>query len=187
MSYFATLETRDDEYKTVWGKDLERAIRESLSGVKRKDRVVIQHAGEKAVTVKRHSVDDDGNRRITEEVQAYRNRWIVETQELMKERAEFARVIRDRNITPQEAVRRHPSLAGVYLNIQAAHAVAKDDYKSESARRAFVDRVRNEIAEEVAKGEKLPVAQLREQTTVQQRKHQQTPRERAQVHEPTLN
>ena len=187
MSYYATLETRDGK-RTVWGKDIERAVKESLSDVKHGDRVVIQHAGQTAVTVKKRAVDHEGNRRTVEEVEAYRNRWIVETQALMKERAELARVVRDPNITPQEAVRRHPSLAGIYLNIQAAKAIAKDDHKSEAARRAFIDRVRNGLADEVAKGEKLPVAELREQTTVQQRRpRQQSPRERAQVQERVLS
>jgi hypothetical protein len=50
----------------------------------------------------------------------FRNRWVLETRDFLDQRNAAAEVVRDTAVRPQEAVRRHPELAGTYLNLRAA-------------------------------------------------------------------
>jgi Large polyvalent protein-associated domain 7 len=159
MSYYAKLDTSSGQ-QVIWGKDLERAIKDSLSRVKEGDQVTIQHAGERAVTVPRRLQDAKGNFIREEAVTAYRNRWIVETRDFLRQREEIARVVRDPNITVEEATRRHPNLVGTYIELHAAKLAARESYPHEEDRAKFVARVRNQLADEIARGESFSVPRV---------------------------
>jgi hypothetical protein len=176
LSYYVKIETRSGR-ETLWGKDFERAIDKSLSHVKVGDHVGINHAGETPVIVTARRKDEDGRYTRHEEVAAIRNRWIVETQEFLKEREELARVVRDPTITPQQAVQRYPNLTGTYVEIHAAQVAALHGYPEED-REKFVTRFRNEVANEIARGETLPVAKVRNRSAEATRNRE--PRERQQ-------
>ena len=176
LSYYVKIETRSGK-ETLWGKDLERAIDKSLSHVKMGDHIGINHAGETPVVVTARRKDEDGHYTRHEEVAAIRNRWIVETQEFLKEREELARVVRDPAITPQQAVQRYPNLTGTYVEIHAAQVAALHGYPEED-REKFVTRFRNEVANEIARGESLPVAKVRNRPAEATRNRE--PRERQQ-------
>jgi hypothetical protein len=169
MNYYVKLDTRSGQ-EVIWGKDFERAIKESLSGVKPGDHVTVQHAGERTVTVPRRRKDEQGNFVREEEVTAYRNRWIVETRDFLRQREEVSRVVRDPNITVGEAVKKHPNLVGTYMELHAAKLAARELYTHEEDRAKFVARVRNQLADEIARGESFSVprvrsADAREETT----------------------
>lgn len=66
-SYFATVKTDNGE-KTLWGKELRRAIEESKAEVGRQVRII--HAGKEAVSIK----TPDG-----QTIEVHRNSWTVET------------------------------------------------------------------------------------------------------------
>lgn len=159
MSYYLKIETRSGE-KTLWGKDFERAIRQSLSHVKVGDHIVVNHAGESAVTVTARRPDELGNYTRREEVAAIKNRWLVERQDFLKEREELARVVRDPSVSPQQAIQQHPSLAGAYFELQAAKVLGRENYKHGADAERFVTRMRNELANEIARGESLPAMRI---------------------------
>jgi hypothetical protein len=160
MNYYVKLDTPSGQ-QVIWGKDFERAIKESLSGVKPGDHVTVQHAGERTVTVPRRRKDEQGNFVREEEVTAYRNRWIVETRDFLRQREEVSRVVRDPNITVEEAIKRHPNLVGTYLELHAAKLAARELYPHEEDRAKFVARVRNQLADEIARGEAFSVPRVK--------------------------
>jgi hypothetical protein len=162
MSYFVRLETTDGD-REIWGVDLHRALRESLTRPDIGDEVGLRAVRREAVTVKEPTRDNDGkvvgNRPLT----VQRNRWIVEQREFFAERAQAARVVRDPKLEPKVAVREHPELAGTFLKIRASELAAKAIRDPEDRRR-FVDTVRRALAEDVARGEPLTPVRLKERT-----------------------
>jgi len=162
MSYFVRLETADG-YREIWGVDLHRALRESLTRPDIGDEVGLRAVRREAVTVKEPTRDNEGkvvgNRPLT----VQRNRWIVEQREFFAERAQAARVVRDPKLEPKVAVREHPELAGTFLKIRASELAAKAIRDPEDRRR-FVDTVRRALADDVARGEPLTPVRLKERT-----------------------
>lgn len=161
MSYYMKVDTPSGE-RTVWGRDLERAVKTSLSQVKAGDEVAVRHLGEKPVTVVRAARDDEGRVIGKAEVAAYRNRWLIEKQEFLEQRAQLARVVRDPSVDPKTATRQRPELVGTYLELRAAELVAKDVYPDVRDQQQFVTRVREAIASEIERGESLSAVRVRE-------------------------
>ena len=157
MSYFVKVETPRGE-RIVWGVDLERAYRESLTQPKVGDEVALRALRAEPVTVKAR--DDSGNL-TAEAIQAKRNRWVFEKREFFDERAEAARTIRDPAVKPKAAVKSHPELVGTYLQVHAAELAAKRIRDPEDQKR-FVQLVRSTLADSVARGEPLPAVRLKE-------------------------
>jgi hypothetical protein len=162
MSYFVRLETADGD-REIWGVDLHRALRESLTRPDIGDEVGLRAVRREAVTVKEPTRDNEGkvvgNRPLT----VQRNRWIVEQREFFAERAQAARVVRDPKLEPKVAVREHPELAGTFLKIRASELASKAIRDPEDRRR-FVDTVRRALADDVARGEPLTPVRLKERT-----------------------
>ena len=156
MSYFVKLETARGD-RVVWGVDLERAYRESLTQPKVGDDVALRAVRAEPVTVKAR---DDNGKLTTEEIQAKRNRWVFEKREFFVERAEAAQTIRDAAVTPQSAVNSHPELVGTYLQVHAAELAARRIRDPEDQKR-FVQLVRSALAESIARGEPLPAVRLK--------------------------
>jgi len=162
MSYFVRLETSDGD-REIWGVDLHRALKESLTRPDIGDEVGLRAVRRDAVTLQEPTRDKDGkvvgNRPLT----AHRNRWIVEQREFFAERAQAARAVRDPKLEPKKAVREHPELAGTFLKIRASELAAKAIRDPEDRRR-FVDTVRKALADDVARGEPLTPVRLKERT-----------------------
>ena len=160
MSYYLKIETRSGE-ETLWGKDFERAIRQSLSHVKVGDHIGVNHAGVNPVTVTARRPDESGNYTRRVEVAAIRNRWVVERQDFLQEREELAHVVRDPTVSPRQATQLHPELAGTYAELQAAKIMGDANYKHRVDSERFVTRFRNELANEIARGESLPALRIK--------------------------
>jgi putative DNA primase/helicase len=154
MSYFVRIETAKGE-QTVWGVDLERALRESLSQPKNGDEVVLRAVGRDAVTVKRPAGSDG-----VAEKTAHRNRWSIETKAFLNERQRIAAVLRDASIPAVQGARQQPELVGAYMQVRAAELAAQQ-FRERSERERFVAMVRSALADAVARGEVLPKTQLR--------------------------
>jgi len=161
MSYYVKLDTPLGE-RTVWGGDLERAVKTSLSQVKKGDEVAVRLVGEKPVTVLRPTRDAEGRVVGKTEVAAYRNRWLIEKREFLEQRAQTARMVRDPSIDPKTATRQRPELVGTYLELRAAELVAKEVYPDPRDQQRFVTRVRDAIAAEIERGEPLSAVRVRE-------------------------
>jgi hypothetical protein len=158
-SYFVRLQTPEGP-REVWGKDIERAVSQSLSQPKAGDEVVLQRTGREAVTIRRWAKDAQGERREAP-LETFRNRWVLETREFLDRRSTAAQAVRDPSVRPQEAVRSHPELAGTYLNLRAAELASRVLRDREDQRR-FVQQVRLALARDIERGEPLQPVRLRE-------------------------
>ena len=162
MSYFVKIDTPRGD-RTIWGVDLERALRESLTRPEAGDEVGLRAIRQDAVTVHAPERDADGKIVAEKDLAVHRNRWIVEKRAFFTERAEAARMLRDRSIDPKQAAKRHPELIGTYLQVRAAELAARR-FRDAQDRERFVSQVRSALADGVARGEPLPPVRLRERS-----------------------
>ncbi|MGH7058738.1 MAG: LPD7 domain-containing protein, partial [Acetobacteraceae bacterium] len=119
MSYFVKLETPRGD-RTVWGVDLERAVKESLSKPEIGEEVGLRSLRQDAVKVKTPERDAEGRVVGVRKLETHRNRWIIEKRGFFEVRAEAARIVRDITVGPKQAVKQHPELVGTYLQVHAA-------------------------------------------------------------------
>jgi putative DNA primase/helicase len=163
LSYFVKIDTPDGE-RTLWGKDLERALGQSLSLAKPGDEVVVGQLGAKPVAVIRAVRDEEG--RIVErtQVQTHLNRWSVERADFLNERAQVAQIVRDPSIDPKTGAAKRPELAGTYTELHAAKLIAQELFAHPADRERFITRVREAIADEIERGEPLSAPRVRTRT-----------------------
>lgn len=160
MSYYAKIETSTGE-RTLWGVDLERAFKESLSKPAAGDLVGLRAVRQEPVTVKARERDAEGKVVRERDLETTRNRWIVEKREFFHERAAAAQTLRDTSIDPKRGARKHPELLGTYLQMHAAEIAAKQLRDPEDQKR-FVEKVREALATSVARGDPLAPVRLKE-------------------------
>jgi hypothetical protein len=160
MSYFVEVETRKGK-RTIWGKDLERAIKESLSKPKIGDEIAMRRTGADRVTVQRKERDGEGKVIAEREVGTQRNRWVLEKREFFESRAAAAEVLRNPAVDGRQAVRQHPELVGTYLQLRAAELASKRIRDPEDQKK-FVALVRQALADSIARGEPLQPVRLRD-------------------------
>jgi putative DNA primase/helicase len=160
MSYFVKIETARGD-RTIWGVDLERAMKESLSRPQVGDEVGLRAVRQDAVKVRAHERDTAGKIVAEKDLETHRNRWIVEKRAFFESRAEAARTVRDIAVDPKQAVKRHPELVGTYLQVHAAELAAKQ-FRDRADQERFVAQVRSALADAVARGEPLAPVRLRE-------------------------
>lgn len=160
VSYFVKLETTRGE-RTVWGVDLERALKESLTSPKIGEEVGLRAVREEPVTVKTRRRDSKGQIQGVEDLTTHRNRWIIEKRGFFEARAAAAEALRNPKIDPKEAVRQHPELASPYLHLKGAQEVAAQRIRDPEDQRKFVSLVRAALADSVERGEPLQPVRLR--------------------------
>jgi len=159
MSYFVKLETARGD-RTIWGVDLERAFKQSLTQPGIGDEVGFRSVRRQAVKVRTQKRGEAGEL-IERDLQTHRNHWIIEKRAFFEARAQAARTVRDTSIDPKQAVKSHPELLGTYLQVHAAELAAKQ-FRDPQDRERFVQKVRSALADAVARGEPLPAVRLRE-------------------------
>jgi hypothetical protein len=159
MSYFVKLETARGE-RTVWGVDLERAIKESLTKPDIGDEVGLRALRQEPVTVRTQDRDAAGEV-IERELDTHRNHWIIERRGFFDGREEAAQVVRDTSLNPKDVARKNPQLVGTLLDVQLAKLVAKSIPHAED-REKFVAAIRSALADAIARGEPPPAVKLRE-------------------------
>lgn len=160
MSYFVKIETGQGE-RVVWGVDLERAMGESVTKPQAGDEIGLRAVRKDAVTVKAAKRDQTGKVIGEQDLDALRNRWVVEKRAFFDARSGAAEKVRDRNVQAREAVKEHPELVGTYLQIRAAELAAKK-MKDPDDRTRFVSAVRTALADAVAQGEPAPRVRMRD-------------------------
>ncbi len=163
LSYFVKIETSKGN-RTIWGVDLDRALKESLSRPEIGDEVGLRAVRQEAVKVRTPERDAEGKVVAEKSLETHRNRWIVEKRAFFEARAEAARTLRDSDVDPKQGAKRHPELVGTYLQVRAAELAAKQ-FRDPGDRERFVSQVRSALADAVARGEPLPPVRLREKTT----------------------
>lgn len=123
-SYYVRLQTRHGR-QTLWGRDLERAIRQSKSHVKVGDAVGVR------IT---HRQSLPGDKTF--------NHWEVEQAVYIVQRQRVARAILEHPITARRAGKEGATVTGSYLLITGAEMLARVQYSDEETRRRFVQKVR---------------------------------------------
>jgi len=179
MSYYVRVETERGD-REIWGVDLERAFRESLSRPTLGDQVTVRAQGRDPVNVSSLERDREGRVVGKQEIETHRNRWTVERSDFLAERAAAAQTFRDARVKPSDAIKSHPELQGSYLQLQAAKLGAERDIPNPDDRTRFVARARVAIAEAIERGEPLEPVRLRERSAERAeadkaREHDQTP------------
>ena len=164
LSYYVKLLTSRGE-RTLWGKDLERAISASETRAKVGDLVGARRVGRRAVTITARQRDAEGRVVRQEEHHAHRTRWVVEKVQFFAERARLARQVRDEQADARESVRAHPELKSTFLSLRAAEAFAAQRIADPNDRARFLDLVRSAMAGSIRKGEPLPSVRMRDQRT----------------------
>src|SRR5271155_615230 len=160
-SYYVKLLTSRGP-KTLWGKDLERALNSGESRPKVGDLIGARRAGREAVTVTARRRVADG-RIVTEEAHfAHRTRWIVEKVQFFAERARLARPLRDEQADVRETVRAHPELKSSFLSVRAAQEFAARRIADPKDRERFLSLMREAMAASIHRGEPLPAVRLRD-------------------------
>jgi hypothetical protein len=177
MSYFIKIDTPDGE-REIWGVDLKRALKESLTQPKIGDDIALRAVRRDTVTVREAKRDSKGNVVGDRPLDTHRNRWIVEKSEFFAERAAAARTLRDPSVDPKQAARRHPELVGTYLQMHAAELAARQ-FRDPQDRERFVSHVRGALADAVARGEPLPPVRLKEKVAIPVPTPDASPREQA--------
>jgi Large polyvalent protein-associated domain 7 len=160
LSYFIKIDTPDGE-RTLWGKDLQRAVEQSLSRASPGNDVVVRQLGAKPVTVIRPTRDEEGRIVNQTQVQTHLNRWSVERTDFLKDRERAAQIVRDPSIDAKTAAAKRPELAGTYTELQAAKLIAQELFTHPADRERFITRVREAIADEIERGEPLSAPRIR--------------------------
>jgi hypothetical protein len=160
MSYFVRIETDRGE-REIWGVDLERAFRHSLSTPGIGDEIALRAIGKAPVTVLAAKRDDQGRDIGREAIATHRNQWIVERTSFLDARHKLADVVRDTSISPGDAIKRHPELEGSYLQLQMGRALAERQYTSDEHRDQFVAHLREHLARRIELGQPLEPVHLR--------------------------
>jgi Large polyvalent protein-associated domain 7 len=164
MSYFVKIDNPDGE-REIWGIDLKRALKESLTQPKIGDEIGLKAVRRDTVTVRETERNSEGMVVGQKPLEAHRNRWIVEKQDFFAERAAAARTLRDPSVDAKQAARRHPELVGTYLQMHAAQIAARQ-FRDPQDRERFVSHVRTALADAVARGEPLPPVRLKEKAAI---------------------
>ncbi|HEU4687530.1 MAG TPA: hypothetical protein VFS23_04165 [Vicinamibacterales bacterium] len=159
-SYYLKLLTSRGE-RTLWGKDLERALTEAETRPKAGDLVGARRASREAVTITTKERDAMGHVVSQAERQAHRTHWVVEKVQFFAERARMARRLRDEQADVRESVRAHPELRSAFLSVRAAEEFANQRIANEADRTKFLDLVKGAIAGSIKQGEPLPSVRLR--------------------------
>jgi hypothetical protein len=159
-SYYVKLLSSRGE-RTLWGKDLKRALTEGETRPKVGDLIGARRIAREAVTVTARRRDPEGRVTAQEEHHAHRTMWVVEKVAFFAERARIARRLRDEQTDVRESVRAHPELKSTFLSIRAAEEFAEKRIANPQDRERFLDLVRDAIAGSIRKGEPLISTSLR--------------------------
>ena len=150
-SYYLRPLTSQGE-RTLWGKDLERAVREGATRPKSGDLVGARRISRGAVTVTSRQRDAEGRVVAQQEQLAHRTHWVVEKVSFFAEPARLARRLRDEQTDVRESVRAHPELRSAFLSVRVAEVFATQRIENPKDRARFLELLRGVMAGSVQKG-----------------------------------
>jgi hypothetical protein len=159
-SYYLKVITSRGE-RTLWGKDLQRALTEGETKPKKDDLIGARRVRRELVTITTRARREDGTVTTTEQ-RAHRSRWVVEKVQFFAERARLARRLRDEQVDIKEAVKAHPELKSTFLSIRAAEEFAAAKIKDPQDRERFLSLIKGAMTGSIRKGEPLPAVRLRD-------------------------
>jgi hypothetical protein len=154
-SYFITVATDRGE-RTLWGREIQRALADSRTKPKPGDPVGVRENGIDPMTFIQRERDDRGHVISEKRADTPRPHWIIEHREFFNERAAAAKVLRDPRASRHEAIRNHPELMGAYWALDSATKIASQQIRHPGSRERFVALVREALAHATERGEPLP-------------------------------
>lgn len=154
-SYFVTIKTDRGE-RTLWSRDLERAMTESRTQPQPGEAIGVRENGISPVSFITRQRNARGEVVAVNRVDTPRGHWIIERRDWFDERATAAEVLRDAQASRREAIRNHPELLGAYWALDSAGKVAEARIKNPGSRERFVALVRESLAHAIERGEPLP-------------------------------
>jgi putative DNA primase/helicase len=160
MSYYVQVGTSNGAID-LWGLDLKRALAEAKSRPTIGDLIVVRQTGQREVTVRSREFDEAGRFLGERDKDTHRNRWSVEKEEFVRERARFAAVLRDERVSAERGAEAHPQLLGSYFIIKEAEEYAKRRYRTREERQLFVASTCERLAQIIERGEALPTTRIR--------------------------
>jgi hypothetical protein len=148
--------------RTLWGKDLERALRDAETQPKAGDLIGARRQAREAVTVTQRRRDDTGNVVSTSERITHRSLWVVEKVTYFAERARLARQVREDQVYDKATVKKHPELLSSFLSVRAAEEFAKNRIPSAEDRQRFLELIRGVLSASIHQGTPLPNVRLKD-------------------------
>lgn len=152
-SYYVRLQTDQGE-RTIWGTDLERAIRAADPAVRIGEPVTLKATGRDRVTVRSRGQSGDGDEG---DVRVHRNSWAIERDASREPQA--SQSSGDTKDKPAKGPRAD-ALTDAFLHLKAAEALAEERITRPEDRGRFVFLVQSALARMVAEGRDLPAARL---------------------------
>jgi hypothetical protein len=162
-SYYLRLMTSRGE-RILWGKDLERAVKEGKTRPRAGDLIGVRRVSREAVTITTRQRDGEGRVIAQEEHHAHRTRWVVEKVAFFAERARLARRLRDEQGDIREMLRERPELRSTFLSVRAAEEFAARRIADPKDRERFLELVKDAMTGSIRKGAPLPAVRLRDQS-----------------------
>lgn len=160
-SYFVKILTSSGP-RTLWGKDLERALRDAETQPIAGDLIGARRQAREAVTVTQRHRDDAGHVVSTFERIAHRSLWVVEKVTYFAERARIARQVREDQVDVRATVKQHPELLSSFLSVRAAEEFAKHRIASVEDRQRFLELIRGVLSASIHDGTPLPNVRLKD-------------------------
>lgn len=157
MSYFVRIETERGD-REIWGVDLERAFRQSLSNPGLGDEVGVRVLGKEFVKVLAAKRDSAGREIGREELDTHKNHWSVERKDFLDQRRDMASVLRDASISAEDGIKRYAGLAGAYRHLESGEDYAQGEYRSTLHRQQFMEHLRSHLAKGIEYGQPLEPA-----------------------------
>lgn len=158
-SYYVKLQ-QGDRIRTLWGKDLQRAIREGATHAQIGDAVGARSIGRAPVTVRERVVDERTGEVLEREKTAHRHRWVVERSRYWEQLEASARTLRDASLSPERAAQAQPELKDAFLHLKHAQLLAQR-LPDEASRGVFVTAVREGLARALENGAPLAISRVR--------------------------
>lgn len=164
-SYFVKLLTSEGP-RTIWGKDLERALKEAETRPRAGDLIGARRQSRHAVTLTQRVKDERGNVVSTSERLAHRSVWVVEKVTYFAERSRLAKRVREDQTYDKATIKKHPELRSSFLSIRAAEEFAENRIRSPEDRARFLEMIRGVLSTSIHEGTPLPNVRLKDKSPV---------------------
>jgi hypothetical protein len=175
MSYYIKVKTDDGKERFLWGKDLERALRDSKSQPNVGDRIGVVRAGQESVTVPKKDRDREGRVLREYELKTHRNEWTVESEAFFRDRARLAELVRDPSMDATRAAEQSPALAGTYVALKGAERYGERFFADPHDQKRFVETIRRTLAREIKSGVPLYAPAMRDREAPRDRNAPRSP------------
>lgn len=174
-SYYVKLATKDGE-KTVWGVDLQRALKDA--GAKAGSEVRLENLGKQAVAVV-GTIRDDKNKVVGRgPIDSHRNEWkatiLRETEKVLSQGEKMAKAFLDASNARQRstAVKEFPQLGQAFALLATFEAGLAKPGLSKSESRDFTDQFKDVVASRLERGKPLPTVEVRDSEKEKQRQEE---------------